>query len=403
MLKSTQRILAFAAVLLGTSIPAEAELCKNHYILDEPCEVVPAWRSAANLLAAREAGHTATLLADGRVLVVGGLARYYDPATATYGYENLAETAEIYDPATDTWSWTGPENLQRFGHTATLLGDGRVLVVGGNAPTIDGDLEWTYRFSHRSAEIYDPATNSWSVASSLAFPREGHTATLLGTGEVLVTGGSLFDEAVAASEVFDPVVGQWRVAGSPAEPRWAHSATALPDGRVIIVGGMVKFWGNHLAQSSELFDPATATWSSAGSVLTRVAHTATSLPDGRLFIAGGISYDVAWREVTLGSTQIYDWRTGEWIEAAPMQYPRFFHLAAPFSGNSVLLAGGDMGIAPAPNYRSRSVDRDEVFANGSGAWLDLVSSGEALRADSVTPLRDGSLLFISRNRAAILK
>jgi hypothetical protein len=297
------RMLAFAA-LLGISIPVEAQSCKNHFILDSPCEIAAvAWRPAANPLASHGSEHTATRLGDGRVLVVGGAPDiHHDSASRTWIAHPLATSAEIYDPVADSWTWTAAINLQRWGHTATLLRDGRVLVVGGGVLVSGGRIDWTNEPElRRSAEIFDPGTNAWSFAGSLAFPRAGHTATLMPTGEVLVVGGQWLDEAVAASEVFDPATGRWRVAASLSEPRYSHTATALPGG-VIVVGGIVEFWGDTHAQHAEFFDSATASWSPAGSPLPRAIHTATSLPDGRVLIAADCGTGRGWKSAAAGNT-----------------------------------------------------------------------------------------------------
>ena len=125
--------------------------------------------SATGSMATARSSHTATALADGKVLVVGG----------QNGNTRLA-SAELYDPATASWSSAGSTAEARIQHTATLLANGKVLVTGGISQT-------NYL---ASAELYDPATNSWSSAGSMSTIRQGgHQATLLSNGKVLVTGG----------------------------------------------------------------------------------------------------------------------------------------------------------------------------------------------------------------------
>ncbi len=148
--------------------------------------------SPTGSLIGRRALPTAVVLADGRVLVTGG---FGGGAAAL----SLA-SAEIYDPSSGTWSGTGGMATGRVQHMATLLSDGRVLVVGG--------------VSNRATEIYDPSTENWSKAADTIERRgDGHTATLLMDGRVLVAGGASgsrlqpFD--VTSAEVYDPVADTW--------------------------------------------------------------------------------------------------------------------------------------------------------------------------------------------------
>ena len=177
------------------------------------------WTEAAAMNVARSI-HTATVLSDGRVLVTGG-GKPEGPYLAS---------AEVYDPSADTWTVVSSMRLPRILHTATLLGDGRVLVVGGKGepvPEIDSQIR-------RTAEIWDPETGEWTPAGSMADGRAEHTATLLDDGMVLVI-GSLGNKATA--EIYDPSSDGWYEAGAMAETRYRHTATLLSDGSVLVVGG----------------------------------------------------------------------------------------------------------------------------------------------------------------------
>ena len=118
-------------------------------------------------LAAARAGHTATLLENGKVLVAGG-----------YNSARFHDTAELYDPAENSWAAAATMAGIHIGHTATRLPDGTVLVAGGFGTTLQA-----------TAERYDPAANTWTPAGSMTDGRSGHTATLLAGGKVLVAGG----------------------------------------------------------------------------------------------------------------------------------------------------------------------------------------------------------------------
>jgi N-acetylneuraminic acid mutarotase len=226
------------------------------------------WKPAASLASAR-AFHTATLLGDGRVLVVGGWA----------DSDELNETAELYDPASGSWSRVAPPALARGLHTATLLLDGRVLVVGGFvSAALQGVV--TAAVVTTTAEVYDPASGTWSPAGELAFFRSYHTATLLADGRVLVAGGLLLDKA----EIYDPASNTWTAAASLVHRRYQHTATLVPDGTVLVAGGGDGSEVEAGLQSAERYDPTLDRWTlmpaSRGAALSQ---SATLLPVARCF------------------------------------------------------------------------------------------------------------------------
>ncbi len=251
--------------------------------------------------------HTATLLADGRVLIAGG---YSGPEAVATGGITLASvktaetstsilsSAEIYDPATGTFSRTGSMTTFRDHHTATLLKDGRVLLTGGGGEAYA---------SSTSADVYDPVTGRFTATGAMRTGRWLHTATLLADGRVLVVGGrSPKDSVYDSAEVFDPTSGKFRAAGTMGEGRQQHTATLLDDGRVLITGG---YWsdgqGSRVLSSAEMYDPGSRTFRTIGSMgLPRMEHTAIMLPDGRVAIIGGSDIgDVG--AVNVGSMVIY--------------------------------------------------------------------------------------------------
>jgi len=186
---------------------------------------------AGNLQIAR-VYHTATLLQNGQVLVVGGET-----------YRGITASAELYDPATGIWTKTGNLHEGREHQTATLLQNGQVLVVGG----VNAQFQYI-----ASAELYDPATGRWRRTGSLTTLRIGYTPTLLPNGKVLVAGGS-FDTYFASAELYDPAIGTWTPTASMAAKRADHTATLLSDGKVLVAGG---FDSAYLA-SAELYSPDT--------------------------------------------------------------------------------------------------------------------------------------------------
>jgi hypothetical protein len=224
--------------------------------------------SPTGAMAAPRGGHTAVLLPGGKVLVAGG----YDGALS------LA-TAELFDPATGLFTPTGGLGTPRLGHTAVLLQDGKVLVAGGRNGT-------TYL---ASAERYDPATGLFTPAGAMAGIRSGHSATLLASGKVLVAGGTTTGEAggsVATAELYDPAGNSFSPAGSLALARAGHTATLLGDGKVLVAGGA----NDAPTATSERYDPALNLFQPADTLASpRLYATATALPGGKVFVAGGLA------------------------------------------------------------------------------------------------------------------
>ncbi len=172
------------------------------------------WAATGDLNVARS-GHTATLLADGQVLAVGGI----EGSGAQY---TLLSSAELYDPKAGTWTQTASTFYERIGHTATLLANGRVLIVGGTQNT--------------NTEVYNPATGEWYATGRLNAARpSGHAATRLIDGRVLVVGG--YDQTIpfpdcflSSAEIYDPEKQVWTFTGSLNNGRYGLTATLLADG-----------------------------------------------------------------------------------------------------------------------------------------------------------------------------
>jgi galactose oxidase-like protein len=315
------------------------------------------------------ASHSATLLPNGKVVITRGTYYFaqssdytqqlYEPATRTFnvtggtatanGLATLlgngkvlitGTTAQLYDPATDTFTPTGGYvgdfyyGTLYYPDTATLLPDGRVLIVGNAAG--DGYFE--------REELYDPITGTFKQTDKVhtfGFGSDiwsGHTATLLQNGKVLLAGGVSEDFGYfSVAELFDPSTDTFTATGNMTVARAGHSATLLPDGTVLIAGGM-PFNGT----SAEVYNPATGTFCSTGSMTTpRSGHTATLLPDGTVLLAGGQPFD--------GSTsaEVYNPATGMFSSTGNMTTPRFWQAATLVPDGTVLMTGGEIanGVA----------------------------------------------------------
>ena len=186
--------------------------------------------------------HGAVLLPSGKVLVVGG--------RAIEDTGDPLASAELFDPTSGTWKPTGAMSIERQNHTVTLLRDGKVLVAGGKNGNSGGKKFFA------SAEIYDPQTETWAATGPMAHDRSQFTATLLGDGRVLVAGGASlpFWIALNSAEIYDPKSGTWSPAGKMTASRWNHRAVLLPSGQVMVVGGCGPTGNQHL-KSAELFTP----------------------------------------------------------------------------------------------------------------------------------------------------
>jgi hypothetical protein len=273
------------------------------------------WTLTGSLTDARVL-HTATLLLNGTVLVAGGWPNHNHTGGA------LA-SAELYDPAAGNWTLTGSMNVRRVYHAATLLLDGRVLVVGC----------FTDGFTN-SAELYDPAAGNWSFTGSTTTPHFGfHTATLLPNGKVLVAAGYDGTGHISAdAELYDPATGTWTVTGSLNTARHSHTATLLANGTVLVAGGT----NGGILASAELYDPATGNWTPTASLnVARWRHTATLLSDGKVLVAGGMNGNSAF-----ASAEIYDPATGNWTVTGSLNDARGLHTATLLSDGIVLVAGG---------------------------------------------------------------
>jgi hypothetical protein len=294
-------------------------------------------------------GHTAVLLRTGEVLVLGGTsqqaenwAELYDPSTGSWmpatsprtkppelnsratslsdGTVLLVGTlfdlvptvvAERYDPVTRAWAPTGSPTTIRFfnsGADPALLPDVRVLLVGLMAPGV-GEL---------AAEVYDPATGTWSATGRPPVEWPVLIMVSLVDGRVLALGGADHGGPASAA-LYDATTGTWSATAAPAAGRYDYAATRLRDGGVLVAGG------NMLAQtasgplglptsSAKVYEPTTGIWSGVGSMQTgRVGHTLTLLPSGMVLAAGGST-----RAGPLASAEVYDPITDTWAPTGRM-------------------------------------------------------------------------------------
>ena len=311
------------------------------------------WIPTGSLTAARE-GHTAVLLADGRLMVIGGTAAI----TTEYSFTHDGRpknTAEIYDPVSGAWTATGSLQVARQGFTATLLPDGRVLVVGGA-----GDS--------RSAELYDPTAGTWRATAPLIFPRAVHTATLLPNGNVLVIGGFQRANFIASAELFDPVTETWRMTAPPAVVT-AHFAILLPNGKVLAVGNR-----DCVHPKAEIYEPVSEQWNS-----THYPPIFGCLQRAVLLRTGEVLTTNATR------AQLYNPDTGEWAETAGPKLVGGTHSLTVLSTGQVLAVGGQAG--------DFSTNGAELFDRNLEQWIPIEPLPRCRASHTATLLGDGRVLI----------
>ena len=351
--------LALAGALLGVAAPAR---CADG-----------TWVVTGSLNLAR-AGHAATLLTNGKVLVVGG-----GPGAS-----------ELYDPATGRWTLTGALGVsRRSGVTATLLNNGQVLAIGGDRGE---ESEQSLGFLG-TCELYDPATGTWRKTGSLNTPRASFTATLLPNGKVLVAGGvDNTDNALDTAEIYDPIDGTWRYTGSFGGARFAHAAARLTDGKVLIVGGSNDDFFLTAIGGATVYNPVSGTWSSVGGLSTpRAQSTATLLANGDVVVAGGFDnlYDTSATidHVSYALADLFD-PIAHWSATGPMNARRYAHTATLLPNGEVLVTGGyDL------NARA-DLASAELYDPATGAWHDAASMGDARHDHTATRLSDGRVLVV---------
>jgi hypothetical protein len=337
--------------------------------------------------------NTATLLADGRVLIAGGCVDGSGlNAVPPFCGNTITTTAELYDPATGTFTSTGNMTAARAYHTATLLPNGKVLIAAGlgevHRPSPDSNGP---AYALTSAELYDPSTGTFAATGNMNTRSiaGANTATLLPNGQVLVSGTETY------AELYDPLSGAFAITGNGTVPSCAM-ATLLPDGRVLDTssgywfcaslydprtgafsptgkgtgpvgtravllsnGTVLAVGGNDdpgPSSLASLYDPANETFTPASNMLTpRADHTITLLANGKALIAGGST----WQDVKLPdgnvamyhvccalNAELYDYVTGTFANTGSMAVARKGHTATLLNNGDVLIAGGSGGGYP---------------------------------------------------------
>ena len=373
----------------SSATPSSSALASTAASSSPVAPVAASWTATESMNASRQM-HTATRLLDGRVLVAGGVtgidnqelasAELYDPSSGTWtatgsmtearylhkatllpngqvlvvGGATNSGSAELYDPSSGTWTRTESTIQARNEFSITLLRDGSVLMAGGLVTFGGGDIT-----VFDSVELYNPGTGTWTATGTMGSPRQGHTATLLPNGNVLVAGGGT---GAVSAELYDPGSGKWTATGNMVEPRFGHTATLLSDGVVFVAGG-ANASSSHVTGSAELYDPVSASWSATTSMpeanfLPDVGGPATLLPNSRVLFPGGVVSSNG--DSFVSSSWLFDPSTGSWTATVGMLEARIGTTATLLLDGRVLAAGG----MSSPSTVSAAA---ELYDPGSGA------------------------------------
>ena len=358
----TATLLANGKVLVAGGLSTNFTLLSSAELYDYTINPTTGTWMPTDSLANGRVHQTATLLPDGQVLVAGGAGAVGPPLPS-----------ELYNPATSTWTTTNA--LGRYDHTATLLPSGVVLAAGGTTDGID---------PLSSVELYNPATGIWTNTGPMSFPRLGHTATLLPNGQVIAAGGG--DNGLfATAELYNPATGIWTNTGSLNTARADHTATLLPNGKVLVAGGSGSSNNTLYALSSaELYDPITGIWTNTGAMTaSRSEHTATLLFNGKILVAGGSdSSDPL--DNSLSSAELYDPITGTWTNTGAMTVSRARHTAALLFDGKVLVAQGNAGTDPTA----------EIYDPATGTWTATAAMNTTHFLITETLLPNGKVLVV---------
>lgn len=336
------------------------------------------------------------MLADGRVLVEGaGGIGGYEGVGGELAVDRGTTEAEIFDPATNSWSTAGSMLHSRALQSAVVLNSGTVLVAGG----YDDDLHST-----NSAELYDPGTGRWTATGPMHATRADFVMVRLRDGRVLAAGGRDGPSAgpvhaTSSAEIYDPSSGRWTEVSHMTMPRSTSvKAVLLPSGTVLVAGGTpFQEHADGVADgSAELFDPATGKWTATGSMtLPRNNFTLTLLKTGDVLAAGGWIQHAARNAITYALAELYDPSTGTWEPTGPMATPHAYDAATLLQNGRVLVTGGEIieSNTCANSTACAQENEAEEYDPGTGGWSEVTPMPLWRFAHDATTLDDGRVLL----------
>tara|TARA_R110002096_G_scaffold12563_2_gene45099 strand:+ start:352 stop:1929 length:1578 start_codon:yes stop_codon:yes gene_type:complete len=296
-----------------------------------------------NMTTAR-ALHSTVRLNDGRVLLIGGADQL----------GTVLSSCEIYDPASNSFTATGNMGTPRILHGASILADGRVMVAGGTS-TLTPDVTAAITGTLQSAEIFNPATGTWSNTQNIGGRRLGPALTLLSTGQVMVSGGIavtiFFGLPVAASsttavQLWTPASSSWSGGSSMSQGRAGHqyNQVTLNDGRVLMTGGvnvpsLLSAATSAPISGAEVYNPTTNSWQTVNMPTARALHSATLLADGRVATCGGAQGTLT-TPTSIANVDVFNPTSNTWTSAPALTGARASHSANLMPDGTLVLFGG---------------------------------------------------------------
>ena len=333
--------------------------------------------------------HSATTLNNWQILVVGGL---NCPTSGSCTYLN---SAELYNPGSSAFTNTGTMATARSA-PAVLLSTGKVFVAGGY--TCDGSGNCS---SLTSAEIYDPTAGTFSSAGTMTVPRNGHTMTVLGNGTVLIAGGENCTSAkscsaLSSAEIYDPTAGTFTpTSNGMSAPRFDASAVLLNSGSVLIAGG---FDGTNLPAAAEIYSPASGGFTGSGPSLNvpRFDASATLLNNGKVLVAGGSTCSLP--GCPTNAAEVYDPVANTFsMVTGGMIVPRFNHTATLLTTGDVVVAGGYSSCGSSCNAEAST----ELFDPVAGTFTSGPPMATGLAGHTGTLVANGNVLLIGGINAGV--
>ena len=379
VLSGTQLIAVVPAALLATPVTAQIFIQKWYFADDSPFATsnsltftvtsTASTSTAAGSMTVARSSHSATLLANGMVLVAGG-------ANAS----GTLKSAELYDPAKGTFAATGDLAFPRQGHSATLLPNGKVLIAGGEDDV--GPIA--------TAELYDPGSGTFTSVGNMTSVRWSHTATLLANGKVLLAGGANNSDSQDSAEVFDPVSNMFSPVSSMTTPRMHHTATLLANGNVLLAGGWSSYAPITTLNSAELFDPATNSFGSVGNMsIAHWFHRSVLLPDGRVLVVAGNK-----GLFSKAVIEAFDPVSGSFAIVGSLTQARHSHTATLLPNGKVLVTGGSYSFSGPDAPESIVLASSELYLPGSSGTEAAPTLISPRVGHTATLLNDGRVLVV---------